>query len=405
MPEMLPRLRMDLDFMPSPVPDRPGLMIRDPFHYSDATLIVPPVLVECLQFFDGQHGELDLREALVRLTGDIRVGEVQSHLIGVLSQAGFFEDEVYAELRRQQHEAFEQAPLREPAHAGSAYPGAADELTAILTTKLGAIAPRPSRDHLVAIAAPHVSPEGGWAAYTAAYGALGPEYAERTFVVLGTSHYGEPERFGLTRKPFATPLGQARTDCELVDRLHREAGAAVTMEDYCHAVEHSIEFQVVFLQHLFGPEIRILPILCGPFAHSVWRGGRPEQDDAVRRFIGALADLHARESGRLLWVLGVDMAHIGRRYGDPYAAQARQGRMAEVEEQDRKRIAHLVSADAESFWAAVQENRDALKWCGSAPFYTFLRAVPEARGELLEYQQWNIDEQSVVTFAGMAFRA
>jgi hypothetical protein len=29
--------------------------------------------------------------------------------------------------------------------------------------------------------------------------------------------------------------------------------------------------------------------------------------------------------------------------------------------------------------------------------------VPKARGELLRYEQWNIDEQSVVSFAGMAF--
>jgi len=51
----------------------------------------------------------------------------------------------------------------------------------------------------------------------------------------------------------------------------------------------------------------------------------------------------------------------------------------------------------------VCENRDDLKWCGSAPFYTFLKAAPKARGELLHYEQWNIDEQSVVSFAGMAF--
>ena len=30
------------------------------------------------------------------------------------------------------------------------------------------------------------------------------------------------------------------------------------MEDYCHAVEHSIEFQVVMLQHIYGPKVRIL---------------------------------------------------------------------------------------------------------------------------------------------------
>src|SRR5438309_2038312 len=71
-PPMLPSLRTNLDFMPSPVRDKPGLMIRDPFQYSDAALIIPPALVACLECFDGQHSELDLREFLVRLTGDLK---------------------------------------------------------------------------------------------------------------------------------------------------------------------------------------------------------------------------------------------------------------------------------------------------------------------------------------------
>ena len=83
-------------------------------------------------------------------------------------------------------------------------------------------------------------------------------------MILGTSHYGEPDRIGLTRKPFVTPFGETIPDLETIDRLDREAGGAAAMEDYCHAVEHSIEFQVVFLQHLFGPRIRIVPVLCGP---------------------------------------------------------------------------------------------------------------------------------------------
>ena len=47
---MLARLRPDLDFFPSPVEDKPGLVIRDPFHYSDATLIIPPALVRAWNF-------------------------------------------------------------------------------------------------------------------------------------------------------------------------------------------------------------------------------------------------------------------------------------------------------------------------------------------------------------------
>ena len=177
------------------------------------------------------------------------------------------------------------------------------------------------------------------------------------------------------------------------------------MEDYCHAIEHSIEFQVVFLQHLFGPRIRVVPILCGPYAHSVYHGGLPEDDEAVRRALGALGEIAAREGDRLLWVLGVDMAHIGRRYGDDLIATAGRGEMETVARRDHERIQRMESGDARGFWELVQENHDDLKWCGSAPIYTFLKSVPDARGKLLHYHQWNIDEQSVVSFAGIEFHS
>ena len=63
--------------------------------------------------------------------------------------------------------------------------------------------------------------------------------------------------------------------------------------------------------------MRILPILCGPFAHSLYNGGNPEDDDGVKRFFDALGELRDREGDRLFWVLGVDMAHMGARYQRP----------------------------------------------------------------------------------------
>ena len=69
----------------------------------------------------------------------------------------------------------------------------------------------------------------------------------------------------------------------------------MTLEDPCHFVEHAIEFQVVFLQYLFGPAVRILPVLCGAFADGPRTGRRPEANDQVARFAGALGELAARE--------------------------------------------------------------------------------------------------------------
>jgi AmmeMemoRadiSam system protein B len=200
-------------------------------------------------------------------------------------------------------------------------------------------------------------------------------------------------------------LGEARTNVALVDELAAAAPNAVLMEDYCHAVEHSIEFQVLFLQHVYGPDINILPILCGPFVKSIYQGGKPEENEDVRRFFETLGEITARDAKKLFYILGVDMAHMGRRYGDDLIARADEGAMLAVAERDRKRIERIAASDSDGFWSLVQENQDDLKWCGSSPFYTFMKAVPNARGALRRYQQWNIDEQSIVSFAALAFRS
>src|SRR5437764_4687229 len=89
---VLPRLRADLDFMPSPIPERPGLLIRDPYRFTDATLIVPPLLVGCLACFDGTKTGLDLRAALARAARDIAVSEIADRLVDTLAEAGMLDD-------------------------------------------------------------------------------------------------------------------------------------------------------------------------------------------------------------------------------------------------------------------------------------------------------------------------
>lgn len=388
--------------MPSPDPKRPGLFIRDPYQYSEATLLVPPPLVAALECFDGLQSTLDLRSELVRITGEIQVGDLEKHLFDALNDAGFLENDRYLELKAEREREFAAESLRQPAFAGGGYPEDKQALGSLLEQRVG-LATGNSRT--VAVAAPHASPDGGWDTYRAAYRALPPasEANGRTFVILGTSHYGAPERFGLTRKHFVTPFGTARTNHALVSELENGAPDAVRMEDYCHAVEHSIEFQVVFLQYLYGPEVNILPILCGPFVKSIYEGGAPENTDQVARFFDALANISAREAHNLFWVLGVDMAHMGRRYGDPIRARANVNEMLAVEQRDRARIDQINNAEREAFWNLVQQGNDDLKWCGSSPLYTFLKVNPGMRGELLNYQQWQIDPDSVVSFGAIQF--
>jgi AmmeMemoRadiSam system protein B len=398
-------LRRTLDAMPSPVEDRPGLLLRDPLGYAEDVVIIPPPLVAFLRFFDGEHDEGDLAEALHRATGEIGASGFARRLADALGGSGFLEDEELGRRRESRQRAFAEAPAREAVHAGDGYPSDVAELASLLDSWLR---PHPQTEAapppgVYAVASPHVSLEGGHRSYAAAYRTLPPEADGRTVVVLGTSHYGAPERFGLTRKPYVTPFGPAGTDLDVVDRLIAGGGDAVTVEDYCHAVEHSIEFQVLFLQHRLSPAVRVVPVLCGPFAAATRGPGRPEDDPGVARFIDALGELDAREGRRLLWVLAVDMAHVGRRYGDDLDARTGSPELAAVEERDRRRIAALAEPDPDAFWELVREGDDELKWCGAAPLYAFLKATAPRRGALLRYEQWNIDPASVVSFAAMAF--
>jgi AmmeMemoRadiSam system protein B len=402
MADLLRPLRRDLDFVPSPDPDHPGLLVRDPLGYSDRILVVPPPLVSFLTLFDGEHDELDLAVALARATDDESVSPIVRSLILALSRAAFLEDDAFAARRAEAHEHFAIRSVREASHAGSAYPAEPSELRQMLDRWLGdaPCVSQPPRT-LAGLVAPHVSPEGGWRSYASAYRRITAQDADRTFVVIGTSHHGDVNTLGVTRKPYRTPLGETTPDPEACEILCRVGGEAVRSEDYCHAVEHSVEFQVLFLQHLLGPAVRMVPVLCGPFVPP--GGALPEADAGVARILDAVRVLTAQREDAL-FVVGVDFAHVGQRYHDEAQARANEGPLLEVAARDKERLAHIEQGDAAGFWRCVGDPaEDSLHWCGTAPLYTLLRSVGPVFGNTLHYEQWNIDPASVVTFAGMEF--
>ena len=385
----LPRLRTDLDVMPSPIPEQPGLLVRDPFRYSDATLIVPPLLARCLSYFDGAHDQDDLRARLASLTGTIKVADVAKQLVTALSEAGFLEDDRFAALREAREQAFAAGDERVPAHAGSGYPDEPAALRARLDGYHAAApgqkakATRPkveSRKATVGIAAPHVSPEGGCAATPPPTARCPPKRGDRTFVVLGTSHYGEPDRFGLTRKPFSTPFGRG-ADRSTASSTAGGRGAGPRSPSRTTATRSSTRSSSRWCSCSTAtvPTVRIVPVLCGAvLGRAAGRAPRPRTDERVDRFIDALGELAAREGRRLMFVLGVDFAHVGRRYGDTHPARAYEGHWPRCRPATRPASTRIAAGDAEGFWDLVDERGDDdLKWCGSSPLYTFLRAVPE----------------------------
>src|SRR5262249_16535709 len=202
MDKTLPRLRRGLDIIPSPVPDRPGLLFRDPFRYTDEILIIPPLLSAALSFFDGESAILDAQAYVSKLAGQLVPSEIIESMVGVIRENGFLETEEFERLRDARHAEFAANASRLPAHSGSGYPDKAEELREQLDEYL--------RDHrnsapdpIIGLAAPHVSPWGGWECYAAAYGRLsgaaGGQIKKKNVVGLGSPRLGGP-----TKKRFAS---------------------------------------------------------------------------------------------------------------------------------------------------------------------------------------------------------
>lgn len=403
--ERIPALRMDLDFQPSPVEESPGLLIRDTFRFSDSVLLIPSYLLRFLPYFDGQHTRGELVEAIGLSASRETALNLEAHLVETLRSALFLDDGNFEKRRSEAMEAFRLGSIRQASHAGLAYPGSAAEIREYFGQNLRAreFQVDAARGPMVGLAAPHISFEGGWNSYSALAAAIRNVPSGGLFVVMGTSHYGEQDRFGLTAKAFETPLGETRPEPALVKQLAEAAPDAVTLEDYCHSIDHSLEFHVLMLQHLVQPDVRVLPVLVGRFGNAMLNGGLPEEEAGLSRFFGKLREIAQDPANRAFFLLSVDMAHMGKRYGDNFGARAFSGEMAGVARLDRERIAMLEAGDRNAFWRDVAKRDAELKWCGSSTLYSFLQVYPGARAQLHEYEQWNIDSASTVSFGTMSF--
>jgi AmmeMemoRadiSam system protein B len=200
-----------------------------------------------------------------------------------------------------------------------------------------------------------------------------------------------------------TPLGRAKTDGEVVRALARAGGAAVSPDDFAHRKEHSIEFQVMFLQHVLRcPDITIVPILCGSFQNFFERYNRAAEIPGVGSLLSQLREIVLDSRRKTLLVAGVDLSHVGPKFGDRFSAT---GYEPEVRQHDRFLLDALCEQQVEAFWEEERRTDARYRVCGFSALACLLELLPPGRGEVLGYEFWNEQAtQSGVSFAAVAFR-
>ena len=404
-----PRLRM-LDAFPVEQDGEHMIAIRDPAGFTDQVAVFPLPLLDLVSLFDGEHTVAEIQAIIRGRHGEAPTAEQIGRLVESLDEAGFLESERFQARRRSLEERFRHSPVRPAVHAGGAYAGDATQLTAqiegFFTHPEGpgaprALAPQGPSSTLRGLIAPHIDFHRGGPVYAWAYRALLERADADLFVILGTCHAGMADPFAVTLKPYDTPLGAVPTDLEFYETLRRGYGADLLSSEDAHRNEHSIEFQVVMLRHVLGARpFSIVPVLASYLHEAVWARGDPERDPRVPRFIDALLGTMAASRRKVCVIAGVDLAHVGPRFGDP-EPNTREF-LATVEAADRDMLEAVTAGDPTAFFASVVHDGDRRRICGLSPIYTFLRTLPGATGRLVRYTQWP-DPQGAVSFCAATF--
>lgn len=394
------------------VPDRRlgrALLLRDTQGVTSSHAVLPIEVVPIVSRFTGAHTCTAIAELVSREVGEAIAVDLVVKIATELEEALFVEGAPYRKARARIEKEFADASVRPASHAGGAYHGEPARLAEYIQRDCFDVATSKGKNatktggRLVGLVAPHIDPWRGARCYGEAYGALSHGLAKDvdTFVLFGTSHAPMREPFALCRKAFETPFGHVDADTDSIDAIAKACTFDPYADQFNHKREHSLEFQVVFLKHLFGKrKMRIIPILAG-LGEQQGSGKTPSGSRAVERFLDAVR--RVVEDRRAVVIAGADFAHVGPRFGD--ARPLDKGARKDLDAQDRESIGYAAQRDAEGFWKHVVTDLDTRRVCGLAPVYSLLRTLANGAKGTLEHYEQNIDpdEGSIVSHAALAF--
>lgn len=404
--ESIPPIREDLEVLATSYQGQKALLIRDFLGLIGDPVILQGDALDIVGLIDGTRTVRDIQVELVRLKNGLLVDMASVGLIiRKLDEALLLQSERYLSHKQKFLTDYLRQEVRVPSQSGQAYPGNPEELQAFIDNVIG----RPEREedmsrgkNIVALAAPHIDLAIGQKVYASAYRSI-RRLRPRRVLLLGTGHGLADSYFSLTEKDYETPFGRAATDRDAVRSLKKAGKESVSPYDVHHRSEHSIEFQLVFLQRLFGASFTVVPILCGSFVRELARVSRPSEIPGVDGFLAALKALREEDPAGNLVVAGVDFSHIGPKFGHGERASSL---LLEAKTHDQALITALAAGDVSAFWAESRKVGDRYNVCGFSTLAVVLDAFPGIRGRLLDYEFWREEStQSAVSYASIIFTA
>lgn len=267
-------------------------------------------------------------------------------------------------------------------------------------------AQNPSFDHLpAAVIAPHLDYGRGWLNYAQVYGRMRVVDKPDRIVILGTNHFGMGSGVVGCDRGFETPLGISPLADDVLASLRRRLGEdgerKLLKDKYDHEREHSIELQVGWIQHVFGPqpgdvEGRHVPVFAA-LVHDPSRNSGASYDGEgldFEPFVNALRETLNELPGRTLVISSADLSHVGPAFGDrvplhgdeqsnPQGVAARNAAV----QQDQQLVRMIAEAKPDELIASMAWQGNPTRWCSLGNITAAMKVVdatPE-RTKVLNY--------------------
>lgn len=375
--------------------------VRDPSGLAGSILSLSEAALFLLSQFDGERTLVMMAEAFRERYGQVVEDETLLGLVDRLEQSRFLDSPGFKAHLKSLQDEYRNAPVREAVCAELWTD--VDEARAFMVDMIPNGNGCASSGRVVGLVAPHLDYPRGFPCYRDAYGVLVGRDCPDVVVILGTNHFGQGTSVVATTKAFQTPFGTTAVDESLLQDIERRCEHDLCADEFDHKREHSVELQVICLQHLFGADqFSIVPFMCpnpcGPTGMKPYDGNGVDLD-VFARAVGEAV----RDDGRdVLLVAGADLSHLGMQFGDSFRIDGEV--LTGVESRDRKALDRLIGRDPMSFVESVAHEDNPTRVCSAGCMYVVADALSEATPELLRYHQAFDEEQQVcVTCSAIAY--
>lgn len=400
-----PKLRWPLDVRTDFYEGERVIVLSCPYGISPTPLALIHHVEPILAFLDGNRSKTELYEKF--LPAGFSEKNIDE-LLSLLDEGLFLETPHFLIEQKKFKEKYFALTTRASSHAGYIFerdrPLLENQIDSFLVNKETALCHDSTK--LCCLISPHIDYRRGGHTYGQAYHHLKGSNHD-LYILIGTSHKYSPHLFHLTKKNFENPLGILSCENMFVERLaHRYGYERSFSDEILHASEHSLELQVPFLLRVLKKPAMI-PILVGGFYDLLRNNILPEKFEPYESFAAALTEELSSwcSNGKTFcFVAGVDMAHVGRQFGD--ISRLTEDKLNDIRREDQIYLHAIQTGDNSLLWEHVKKDFDARRLCGFPTMYFILdilkRLNRKTSAQLFEYNQAvDFDTDCCVSFSAM----